>query len=73
MATSTPLLDAYYERHDHPPADVATRILLAIVDDLFDRRGIDNVWDDMTPEDREELLETNLQKIRKELQLSRTA
>jgi hypothetical protein len=61
------LLDEYYTRRENPPDDVAKRILFDVVDDIIGRRGFD--WDEIIddPEIKEDLLRTNLEKIRRYL------
>ena len=61
-----PLLDEYYECRQNPPDDVAKRILFDVIDDITGRGGFD--WDEICdPETKEEILETNLEKIRRHL------
>ena len=62
-----PLLDEYYNRHDNPPQDPAKKILFAVINDLTGRSGFDGCWDGMRKEDQEELLNTNLRKIQKQM------
>ncbi len=61
------LLDEYDDRRQNPPDDVAKRILFDVIDDITGRRGFD--WDEIIDdrEIKEELLETNLEKIRRHL------
>lgn len=61
------LLEEYYERYEKPPEDKAKKILFAVVDDLLGRKGFDNEWDGCDTEIREEILQTNLEKIQKQL------
>lgn len=62
-----PLLDEYYNRHDNPPQDPAKKILFAVINDLTGRSGFDGCWDQMRKGDQEELLNTILRKIQKQL------
>lgn len=57
------LLDEYENRYETPRLDIAKNILFTIADDIFGRSGFD--WDEIIndPETKEELLETNLDKI----------
>lgn len=61
------LLDEYYDRYKNPSDDVSKRILFAVVDDITGRKGFD--WDEIIGDNeiKEELLETNLEKIRQHL------
>ncbi len=61
------LLDEYYKHHKNPPDDVAKRILFDVIDDLTSRKGVDSAWDECDDEIKEEILETNLEKIRSHL------
>ncbi|MFA6436751.1 MAG: hypothetical protein WC242_01365 [Candidatus Paceibacterota bacterium] len=63
------LLDEYRNCSTNPPTDVAKRILFDVIDDITSRSGWD--WDDdpvVDDETKEEILETNLEKIQRHLQ-----
>jgi hypothetical protein len=62
-----PLLDEYSDRYDKSPEDPAKKILFAVVNDLTGRSGFDGIWDGMQKDDQEELLNTNLRKIQKQM------
>ena len=64
MAT---LLDEYYDRHSNPPKGIAKKFLFAVFNDLFGRSGLDNAWDDIDPEIQEEVLQSNIELIKKNL------
>lgn len=63
----TPLLDEYLNQHDQEPTDPAKQILFAVMGNILDRRGFDNEWDGIDPDIQEELLQTNLALIKKNL------
>lgn len=61
------LLDEYYDRRENPPADAAKRILFDVIYDITGRKGFD--WDEIVDDNevKEEILKTNLEKIRRHL------
>ncbi|MBP9727768.1 MAG: hypothetical protein KBD27_00155 [Candidatus Moranbacteria bacterium] len=61
LSEEFPLVDEFLNRHEKKPTEPAKKILFAVLDDLFGRKGLDNAWDDIDDEIREELLETNLE------------
>ena len=62
-----PLLDEFWNRYQEIPTDPAKKILFAVLNDLFGRKGFDNAWDDIDSEIREKLLAENLEIVRKNL------
>jgi len=58
------LEEKYYEAK---PTDPAKKILFAVLDDLFGRRGLDNAWDDIDDDVKEEILASNLEIVRKNI------
>lgn len=38
-----PLLEEFWNRHEVEPTDPAKKILFAVLDNLLDRKGFDNV------------------------------
>jgi hypothetical protein len=68
MADSqTPLLDKFNNRRNQKPTEVAEKILFGIIGDLTGRKGLDNEWDNLDDETKEELLQTNLRLIQKNI------
>jgi len=61
------LLEEFLDYHVNPPEDVAKRILFAIFHDLTDRGGIGGEWDMTEEKIQNQILESNLSSIRKEL------
>ena len=61
------LLDEFQNRYDVKPTDPAKKILFAVLNDLFGRRGLDNGWDAIDDDVREELLSTNLELVQRNL------
>jgi len=61
------LLEEFENRYQEKPTDPAKKILFGVLDDLFGRRGFDNAWDVIDSAIKEELLDENLQIVRKNL------
>ncbi len=61
------LLDEWYDRDEKKPEDPAKKILFAVLDDLLDRSGFDDGWGMADSETKEEILATNLEKVRSNL------
>ena len=62
------LLEEFRSRYEKKPTDPAKKVLFAILNDLFGRKGLDNAWDDIDDDVKEELLNSNLDLVRKNLQ-----
>jgi len=60
------LVDEYNDRLNNPPKDPAKKILFDVIDNITDRRDCD-FFSGIDRETRGELLETNLEIIRKHL------
>ena len=68
MADSeTPLLDKFNEYPRTPSTDPAEKILFAVIGDLKGRKGIGDKWYDTDSDIQEEILQENLELIRKYL------
>ncbi|AKM77864.1 MAG: hypothetical protein UX49_C0049G0002 [Candidatus Wolfebacteria bacterium GW2011_GWC2_46_275] len=63
----TTLLEEFQERYTTKPTEPAKKILFAILGDLTGRRGLDNAWDDIDDDVKEELLESNLEVVKKNM------
>ena len=61
------LLKEFQKYYEVKPTDPAKKILFAVLDDLFGRKGLDNEWDGIDDDVREELLATNLELVKKNL------
>lgn len=61
------LLKEFENRYAQKPSEPAKIILFGILDDLTGRRGIDNEWVAIDDDIKEELLETNLEIVTKNL------
>jgi hypothetical protein len=61
------LLEEFYDYYKEKPTDPAKKILFAVLNDLFDRRGLRQEWDGFDEDIKEELLETNLKIVAKNL------
>ena len=61
------LLEEFQDYYKVKPTDPAKKVLFAILDNLFDRRGLGNEWGSIDDDVREELLATNLAIVRKNL------
>lgn len=61
------LLEEYQNRYQEEPTDPAKKILFAVLNDLFGRHGLDNEWDAIDDEIREELLAENLEIVKNNL------
>jgi len=61
------LLEEFQNYNEVKPTDPAKKILFAVLDDLFGRKGLGNEWDGIDDEIREELLADNLELVRKNL------
>ena len=62
-----PLLEEFENSYEEKPTDPAKKILFAVLNDLFGRKGFDNEWDTIDAEIREELLTKNLGIVKKNL------
>jgi hypothetical protein len=65
MASDTPLLDKFNNKREEPPTDPAEKILFAVMADITGRHGLRQEWDQIDDDVQEELLQTNLENIRK--------
>lgn len=61
------LLEEFQDYYQKKPTDPAKKILFAVLNNLFGRRGLDNEWDGIDDETREELLANNLEIVKKNL------
>jgi hypothetical protein len=62
-----PLLEEFENSYQSKPTDPAKKILFAVLNDLFGRRGFDNEWDAIDKDIKEELLEENLRIVQQNL------
>ena len=61
------LLKKYYKRKTILKNDLPESILFTLMEDLLDRRGFGDVWDDCDEVVKEEILQTNLKKIQEQI------
>ena len=61
------LLEEFLNHRQEKPTEPAKKILFAVLNDLFGRGGLDGAWDAIDEETQEEILATNLEKVRKNL------
>ena len=67
-----PLVEEYDSRREQVPVGPAKKILFDVMDDLLNRRGFDNTWDDADDDTREELFGTLLGIVEKNMPTNRT-
>lgn len=61
------LLDEFESRYVADPTDPARKIVFGLLDELFSRRGFDDVWDAMDRDAKEKLLAELLEQVSKHL------
>ncbi len=61
------LLEEFQNRREQRPTEPAKKILFAILDDLFGRKGFDDEWDNIDRDIQEEILEENLEIVQANL------
>jgi len=61
------LLEEFQNSRTTAPTDPAKKILFAVLNDLFGRSGLDHQWDAIDDDVRQELLEENLEIVRRNL------
>ena len=61
------LVDEWYNRREDPPQDTAKKILFGLLGNLNSRKGFDYFWGDLDSDIREEILQENLDLIKKNL------
>jgi len=57
------LIEEYYERDENPPTNPIKEIAFIILENVTDRRGWRQEWDEIAEEIKEEILETWIRKI----------
>ncbi len=61
------LLEEFQNYYKEKPTEPAKKILFAVLNDIFDRRGLRQEWDGIDDDIREELLAENLKIVTKNL------
>ena len=68
----TTLLQKYYDRDDVNKKDLVTKeesIVFGILEDLTDRKGLDNEWDDIDEGVQNDILQTWLEIVKTNLSM----